>query len=150
MKGIQMEETAQRNSNTKYKNKPCKYWNSLLYYSLLEDDCIHGISINEKEFLNYFISLSVSDIYDIFYKIKHPHRNIIYLEDFDFFLNHLHLLEYNELMNCLEEDYYMIDLDIEENNYNIAIDNISNHENDVNEVNIIIKFFRNILFDCIK
>ena len=44
----------QRQWNTMYKNKTCKYWNAFLYYNFIEDYTIYGISVDFKEFNLYF------------------------------------------------------------------------------------------------
>ena len=113
MKNIKIEENPQRNSNTKYKNKPCQYWNSLLYYSLLDDGYIYGISIDFKDFCIYFNTLEDTKIKQLFNYMKNNMNDSIFLNDFNNFLNYLSNKDYNNLMNCIERDDSLINIDID-------------------------------------
>lgn len=103
----------QRHWDTIYKNKTCKYWNALLYYKLIEDDTIYGISIDFKEFSLYFKTLQDEKIKQLFRFMKNNSGNSIFLNDFEDFLNHLSSTDYNNIMNCLEKDDSLIDIDID-------------------------------------
>ena len=103
----------QRHWNTIYKNKTCKYWNALLYYKLIEDDTIYGISIDFKEFSLYFKTLQDEKIKQLFRFMKNNPGDSIFLNDFEDFLNHLSSTDYNNLMNCLEKDDNLINIDID-------------------------------------
>lgn len=103
----------QRQWDTIYKNKTCKYWNALLYYKFIEDDSIYGISIEYNEFCLYFNTLQDEKIKLLFRFMKNNNGDSIFLNDFEHFLNHLTNIEYNNLMNCLEKDDSLIDIDID-------------------------------------
>lgn len=103
----------QRQWDTIYKNKTCKYWNALLYYKFIEDDSIYGISIEYNEFCLYFNTLQDEKIKSLFGFMKNNNGESIFLNDFEHFLNHLSNIEYNNLMNCLEKDDSLIDIDID-------------------------------------
>ena len=103
----------QRQWNTIYKNKPCQYWNSLLYYSLLDDGYIYGISIDFKDFCIYFNTLEDTKIKQLFNFMKNNMNDSIFLNDFDNFLNYISNKDYNNLMNCIERDDSLINIDID-------------------------------------
>ena len=60
----------QRQWDTTYKNKTCKYWNALLYYKFIEDDAIYGISVDFTEFSLYFSTLQDEKIKQLFRFMK--------------------------------------------------------------------------------
>lgn len=103
----------QRQWDTTYKNKTCKYWNALLYYKFIEDDVIYGISVDFTEFSLYFSTLQDEKIKQLFRFMKNNSGNSIFLNDFEDFLNHLSCNDYNNIMNCLEKDDSLIDIDID-------------------------------------
>lgn len=154
----------QRQWDTMYKNKTCKYWNALLYYKFIEDDTIYGISVDFKEFLLYFKTLQDKKIEQLFRFMKNSSGDSIFLNDFEYFLNHLSSIEYNNLMNCLEKDDNMIDIDSlsETSNVIVSLENNLQHHNvfcfdflefygiNVNKVfNEIERLFKHIFSDCI-
>ena len=103
----------QRQWNTMYKNKTCKYWNAFLYYNFIEDYTIYGISVDFKEFELYFNTLEDKKIKQLFNLMKNNMGDSIFLNDFDIFLNHLSNKDYDNLMNCLERDDSLINIDID-------------------------------------
>jgi len=160
----QLQIYQQRQWDTMYKNKTCKYWNALLYYKFIEDDTIYGISVDFKEFSLYFKTLQDEKIKQLFRLMKNNSGDSIFLNDFEVFLNHLSSIEYNNLMNCLERDDNMIDIDSlsETSNVIVSLHNDLQHHNVVcfdflefygmnlkNIFNEIERLFKHIFSDCI-
>lgn len=149
----------QRQWDSMYKNKTCKYWNALLFYNFIEDDSFYGISINLKEFTLYFNTLPSEKIKSLFDLMKNSSNDTIFLNDFEDFLNHLSSIEYNNLMNCLEKDDNMVDIDIDsisEKSNNNAIVCHDNRCASNNEENLFImiwneieSFFKHVFSECI-
>lgn len=149
----------QRQWDSMYKNKTCKYWNALLFYNFIEDDSFYGISINLKEFTLYFNTLPSEKIKSLFDLMKNSSNDTIFLNDFEDFLNHLSSIEYNNLMNCLEKDDNMVDIDIDSiseksnNNAIVCHDNqcASNNEGNLFIMiwNEIESFFKHVFSECI-
>lgn len=91
-----------RSWDTLYNNKPCTYWNNLLWKKILEHDTIFGEAINKYEFYNfcgYYCNNEKSK--QIFNSINTKSRSISFLE-FEEYLEKLDFYDYNEIMKSLE------------------------------------------------
>ena len=109
-----------RTWDTSYRNKTATYWNSILWKKILEHQNIYGSRIDRYDFYNfcgYYCSNEESR--KIFNMINQKSRSILFNE-FENFLEKIDNIDYDNIMDSLEEIY--IPVPEPELQFNIAIE----------------------------